>query len=51
MGSNKVTQVALGVSEETEVRKGISELSKKLVGNVGLFFTNEGVEQVRKYVD
>lgn len=47
MGSNKVLQVALGKTAADELRTNLSQLSEKLVGQVGLLFTQMSKEQVR----
>lgn len=47
MGSNKVLQVALGKSAADELRTNLHTLSERLVGQVGLLFTNMSKEQVR----
>lgn len=39
MGSNKVLQVALGRDETDEYKQNISELSNRIRGKIGLFFT------------
>lgn len=39
MGSNKVLQVALGRQESDEYKQNISELSNRIRGKIGLFFT------------
>ena len=39
MGSNKVLQVALGREESDEYKQNISELSNRIRGKIGLFFT------------
>ena len=39
MGSNKVLKVALGKSESDEHQPGVHQLSERVAGNVGLFFT------------
>jgi hypothetical protein len=46
MGSNKVLQVALGKSSADELRTNLSQLSEKLVGQVGLLFTKMSKEEV-----
>ncbi|KAJ2727048.1 mRNA turnover and ribosome assembly protein [Coemansia sp. Benny D115] len=47
-GGNKVMAKALGNEPETEVRENISKISQALVGDVGLFFTNESPESIKK---
>eukprot|EP00124_Ichthyophonus_hoferi_P003218 Ihof_evm2s266 gene=Ihof_evmTU2s266 len=46
MGKNKVMAVALGRTPEEEVAADLHKVSKKLVGNVGLLFTNSTKEEV-----
>eukprot|EP01136_Pigoraptor_vietnamica_P006957 Opistho-1_new@40558 len=46
LGKNKVMAVALGRSEEDEHAPNIHKLSERLVGNVGLLFTNRPREEV-----
>ena len=46
MGSNKVLQVALGKTSADELRTNLSQLGERLVGQVGLLFTNMSKEQV-----
>lgn len=45
-GKNKVMAVALGKSEETEIKDGLHKLSSNLVGEVGLLFTSKSKEDV-----
>mmetsp|Transcript_14958 Transcript_14958/g.47694 ORF Transcript_14958/g.47694 Transcript_14958/m.47694 type:complete len:241 (+) Transcript_14958:34-756(+) len=40
LGKNKVMQLALGRTPEEEYREGLGAISKLLVGNVGLLFSN-----------
>ncbi len=47
MGSNKVLQVALGKTASDEYRTGLSALSERLKGNVGLLFTQLPQDEVR----
>ena len=47
MGSTGVLQVALGRSAADEYGANLSELSRRIVGNVGLFFTKLPREEVR----
>jgi hypothetical protein len=47
MGSNKVLQVALGKTSADELRTNLSQLSERLVGQVGLLFTKMSKEEVR----
>eukprot|EP00123_Amoebidium_parasiticum_P005609 comp16763_c0_seq1/m.15110 comp16763_c0_seq1/g.15110 ORF comp16763_c0_seq1/g.15110 comp16763_c0_seq1/m.15110 type:complete len:234 (-) comp16763_c0_seq1:3-704(-) len=46
MGKNKVMAVALGRTAEDEVQQDLHKISKKLVGNVGLLFTNRSKQEV-----
>ena len=46
MGSTGVLQVALGRSAADEYGANLSELSRRIVGNVGLFFTKLPREEV-----
>lgn len=46
MGSNGKLQVALGKTSEDEYRPGLAQLSDRIHGNVGLFFTNLPREEV-----
>merc|ERR1711935_693403 len=48
-GKNKLTQVALGKSDENEYKTGIHKISQQLIGEVGLLFTNRSAEQVEEY--
>jgi len=48
-GKNKLTQVALGKSDENEYKTGIHKISQQLIGEVGLLFTNRPAEQVEEY--
>ncbi|PXF48403.1 mRNA turnover protein 4-like [Gracilariopsis chorda] len=45
-GRKKIAQVALGRSPEEEYSEGLGKLSKRLVGNVGLLFTNRAHKDV-----
>lgn len=47
MGSNKVLQVALGREESDEYKQNISDLSNRIRGKIGLFFTKLPQEEVR----
>ena len=40
--------VALGKSEETEIRDGLHKISLNLMGEVGLLFTSKSKEDVEK---
>lgn len=48
MGSNKLIQVALGKSTADEYKPNLSQLSQRLKGNVGLFFTQLPKEEVSR---
>lgn len=48
-GKNKLTQIALGKSEENEALPGLHKLSDKLIGEVGLFFTDRDPTEIVKY--
>ncbi|KAI0562736.1 mRNA turnover protein [Gracilaria domingensis] len=48
-GRKKIAQIALGRSPEEEYADGLRELSKQLVGNVGLLFTNRDHAKVLKF--
>merc|ERR1711935_1031204 len=48
-GKNKLTQVALGKSDENEYKTGIHKISQQLIGEVGLLFTNRPAAQVEEY--
>jgi hypothetical protein len=48
-GKNKIVALAFGKTPETEITDGISELSAKLSGQCGLFFTNENKNKVRLF--
>jgi len=48
-GKNKVMQIALGKTEEDEYKEKLHLLSENIVGNCGLFFTNESEEKVHKF--
>lgn len=50
MGSNKVLQVALGKTPADELRTGLSQISAKLAGHVGLLFTRMAKDEVRRFV-
>ena len=45
-GSTKVMRVALGQCESEEYQLGLAEVAETLKGNVGLFFTSLGRNQV-----
>ena len=48
-GKNKLTQIALGRTEEEETLPGLHKVSEQLVGEVGLLFTDKKSEEVVKY--
>ncbi|KNC99539.1 uncharacterized protein SPPG_04929 [Spizellomyces punctatus DAOM BR117] len=50
-GRNKVMAKALGTTAEEEEREGLHLISERLVGDVGLLFSNEGPEDVKKFFD
>lgn len=49
LGKNKVMQLGLGKSSETEVQKNIHRLAKRLTGQCGLLYTNRDKEEVIRY--
>ncbi|XP_072042226.1 mRNA turnover protein 4 homolog [Amphiura filiformis] len=50
-GKNKVMAVALGKSSEAEYRDGLHDMSKRLLGNVGLLFTNDTEDEVLRWFE
>ena len=48
-GKNKVMSLALGRTIENEYKENLHQISNRLVGDVGLFFTNESKESVLKW--
>jgi len=50
-GKNKVTALALGRSSSDEYSKNLHKVGKKLVGQMGLLFTNKPEEEVLEYVE
>lgn len=50
MGSNKLIQVALGKTSADEYKTNLSQLSGRLKGNVGLFFTKLPLEEVSAWL-
>ncbi|KAJ2784781.1 mRNA turnover and ribosome assembly protein [Coemansia javaensis] len=51
MGKNRVMAKALGNTPEEEIAGGLHNISAALVGDVGLFFTNMGVDETRKALE
>lgn len=49
LGKNTVAQIALGKSKEDEYKDNLRHISKKLVGDKGLLFTNRPKKEVLKY--
>jgi len=49
MGKNKVMMLALGRSQEDEVKPNLSAVSENLVGNCGILMTNDEAEDVIKF--
>ena len=47
MGSNRLMQVALGKGQEDEQKAGLHQLSERLRGPVGLFFTSLPRDEAR----
>ncbi|KAJ1952737.1 mRNA turnover and ribosome assembly protein [Dipsacomyces acuminosporus] len=50
-GSNRVMAKALGNTEEEEIKDGMHRISECLTGEVGLLFTNNDVDYVKKAFD
>ncbi|XP_071493050.1 mRNA turnover protein 4 homolog [Diadema antillarum] len=50
-GKNKVMMVALGKSSQDEYRDNLHRISRKLLGNVGLLFTNQTKDEVVSYFE
>lgn len=48
-GKNKIMSVALGKTNEDEYKDNLNEISKRLIGNVGLMFTNEPDNKVKEW--
>jgi len=48
-GKNKVMALALGKSPQTEIMEGLHKLSKNLVNDVGVLFTNKPRDEVLKW--
>ncbi|KAJ2455476.1 mRNA turnover and ribosome assembly protein [Coemansia sp. RSA 2336] len=51
LGSNKVMARALGNGPEDEIKENLHKIAESLVGDVGLVFTNMGVDEVKKAFD
>jgi mRNA turnover protein 4 len=49
LGNNKLMMIALGRDEETSVKPNLHKLSKFLVGQCGLLFTNLPKKEVKDY--
>ena len=49
MGKNRVAQVALGRTEEEEIRDNIRFVAARLEGDTGLLFTNRSKSEAVKY--
>jgi len=49
-GKNKLMQLALGTSPETEVEENLHQMAQEVVGEVGLLLTDEPIEAVQKYL-
>ncbi|KNC81327.1 mRNA turnover protein 4 [Sphaeroforma arctica JP610] len=50
-GRNKIMAKAIGDTVETEVAENIHKVSKQIVGDVGLLFTNKTLEEVTEWFD
>ncbi|OCF35482.1 mRNA turnover protein 4 [Kwoniella heveanensis BCC8398] len=50
-GKGKVMAKALGETAETEYQEGLSELAKRLRGQIGLFFTSHPVDETVEWFD
>eukprot|EP00271_Cylindrocystis_brebissonii_P006733 TRINITY_DN19512_c0_g1_i2.p1 TRINITY_DN19512_c0_g1~~TRINITY_DN19512_c0_g1_i2.p1 ORF type:complete len:237 (-),score=41.39 TRINITY_DN19512_c0_g1_i2:470-1180(-) len=48
LGSNKVTQVALGKDEADEIRPGTAKISELVIGDRGVVFTNLPREEISR---
>merc|ERR1712025_677797 len=48
-GKNRIMRVALGEDDSSEYKPNLHKISKKLIGNVGLFFTNKDEDYVTKW--
>lgn len=51
LGSTKLMQVALGKAEADEYKTNLHQLSQRLKGNVGLFFTKLSREEAARIID
>mmetsp|Transcript_5189 Transcript_5189/g.7188 ORF Transcript_5189/g.7188 Transcript_5189/m.7188 type:complete len:170 (-) Transcript_5189:266-775(-) len=49
LGKNKLMQIALGRTPEEEYHDGLKQISKALVGNVGLLMTSKPKDEVESY--
>nr|CAH0105892.1 unnamed protein product [Daphnia galeata] len=49
LGKNRVIAIALGRSKESECRENLHEVSKRLKGQCGIFFTDKPKEEVFRY--
>ncbi|KAJ3190074.1 mRNA turnover 4 [Gaertneriomyces sp. JEL0708] len=50
-GRNKVIAKALGTTEEEEYKEGLRHVSERLVGNVGLVFSDSEPEEILPYFE
>lgn len=50
-GKNKVITLALGKQRESEYKENLHKVTQKLVGNVGLLFTNKTKEEVLEWFE
>lgn len=48
-GKNKVMQVALGKTSDDEVAPGLHEVSECLLGDCGVMFSNQPLDEVLGY--
>jgi len=48
-GKNKLTQIALGKSEDNEYKTGLHKVANQMVGEIGLLFTKRKGEEVVEY--
>ncbi|KAJ2788068.1 mRNA turnover and ribosome assembly protein, partial [Coemansia helicoidea] len=51
LGKNRVMARALGNTPEEELEDGLHNISEALVGDVGLLFTNLGIDETRKKLE